>query len=51
MHIYCFEHENNIISHVMCGFNFFDPMVMKPETKPASIQIWGTEGNMRLIWL
>lgn len=44
------EHENNIISHVMCGFNFFDPHGHEAGNQTlASIQIWGTEGNMRLI--
>jgi hypothetical protein len=23
------EHDKNVISHVMCGFNFFDPHGMK----------------------
>ena len=44
------EHENDIISHVMCGFNFYDRFghVAKEQTL-HSIQIYGSEGNMRLI--
>lgn len=44
------EHDNNILSHVMCGFNFFDPhghVAGKQELH--SIQVFGSKGNMRLI--
>lgn len=44
------EHNNNVLSHVMCGFNFFDPhghVAAKQELH--SIQIFGSKGNMRLI--
>lgn len=44
------EHDNNVLSHVMCGFNFFDPhghVAAKQELH--SIQIYGSKGNMRLI--
>lgn len=44
------EHANGVISHVMCGFNFFDPHGHEAGNQTlASIQVWGTEGNMRLI--
>lgn len=44
------EHDNNVLSHVMCGFNFFDPhghVAAKQDLH--SIQIFGSKGNMRLI--
>ena len=41
---------NNIISHVMCGFNFYDRFGHQAkDQKLHSIQIYGSEGNMRLI--
>src|SRR4051812_9293540 len=44
------EHDNNVISHVMCGFNFFDTHGHEAGTQTLhSIQIFGSEGNMRLI--
>ncbi|WP_205410025.1 Gfo/Idh/MocA family protein [Flavihumibacter solisilvae] len=44
------EHDNGIISHVMCGFNFFDPYGHEAGTTDQhSIQIFGDSGNMRLI--
>jgi len=44
------EHDNNVISHVMCGFNFFDTHGHEAGTQSLhSIQIFGNEGNMRLI--
>jgi predicted dehydrogenase len=44
------EHDRNIISHVMCGFNFFDTHGHEAgATTMHSIQIFGSEGNMRLI--
>src|SRR4029077_17181310 len=44
------EHDNNIISHVMCGFNFYDRFGHQAkDQKLHSIQIYGSEGNMRLI--
>lgn len=44
------EHDNNVISHVMCGFNFFDTHGHEAGTTTMhSIQIFGSEGNMRLI--
>ena len=44
------EHDKNVISHVMCGFNFFDTHGHEAGTTSLhSIQIFGNEGNMRLI--
>jgi predicted dehydrogenase len=44
------EHENGIISHVMCGFNYFDPFGHEAKNQTLhSIQIFGDKGNMRLI--
>ncbi|MFM1963031.1 MAG: hypothetical protein RLZZ172_1876 [Bacteroidota bacterium] len=44
------EHGNGIISHVMCGFNYFDPHGHEAKGQQLhSIQIFGDKGNMRLI--
>jgi len=44
------EHDNNVISHVMCGFNFFDPHGHEAKGQQLhSIQIYGDQGNLRLI--
>ena len=44
------EHDNGVISHVMCGFNFFDPHGHEATNQTLhSIQIYGDAGNMRLI--
>jgi len=44
------EHDNNVLSHVMCGFNFFDPHGHEAGNQSLhSIQIYGDAGNMRLI--
>ena len=44
------EHDKNIISHVMCGFNYFDPHGHEAKGQSLhSIQIYGDLGNMRLI--
>lgn len=44
------EHDNNVLSHVMCGFNFFDPHGHVAGTQELhSIQVYGDKGNMRLI--
>ena len=44
------DHGNGIISHVMSGFNYFDPYGHegKGQEKP-SILIYGSEGNMSLV--
>ena len=44
------EHDKNVISHVMCGFNYFDPHGHEAKGQSLhSIQIYGDYGNMRLI--
>ncbi len=44
------EHDKNVISHVMCGFNYFDPHGHEAGTQSLhSIQVYGDYGNMRLI--
>src|SRR5664279_499117 len=44
------EHDKNVISHVMCGFNYFDPYGHDAKGQSLhSIQIYGDLGNMRLI--
>ena len=44
------EHEKGVISHVMCGFNYFDPHGHEASNQTLhSIQIYGDLGNMRLI--
>jgi predicted dehydrogenase len=44
------EHDKGIISHVMCGFNYFDPHGHEAAGQQLhSIQIYGDKGNMRLI--
>jgi len=44
------EHDKGIISHVMSGFNFFDPHGHVGSAQSLhSIQIYGDYGNMRLI--
>ncbi|WP_315819454.1 hypothetical protein [Paraflavitalea speifideaquila] len=44
------EHGNGTLSHVQCGFNYFDPYGHegKGQEKPT-ITIWGTRGNMGLV--
>jgi predicted dehydrogenase len=44
------EHGNGMISHIMCGFNYFDPFGHEAKNQTLhSIQIFGDKGNMRLI--
>lgn len=44
------DHGNGVISHVMCGFNFFDPHGHEAGNQSLhSIQIFGDKGNVRLI--
>ena len=44
------EHEKGIISHVMCGFNYFDTHGHEAGSQALhSIQIFGDKGNLRLI--
>lgn len=44
------DHGEGVISHVQCGFNYFDPYGHegKGQDKPT-ITIWGTKGNMGLV--
>lgn len=44
------DHGNGTLSHVQCGFNYFDPYGHEGEgqDKPT-ISIWGTKGNLSLI--
>jgi hypothetical protein len=47
---YIIRTRKNVLSHVMCGFNFFDPHGHEAGTQSLhSIQIYGDSGNMRLI--
>lgn len=43
------DHGKGLLSHVQCGFNYFDPYGHegKGQEKPT-ITIWGTHGNMSL---
>jgi predicted dehydrogenase len=44
------DHGNGVISHVQCGFNYFDPFGHEGKgQEKASITVWGTHGNMGLI--
>jgi predicted dehydrogenase len=44
------EHSNGVLSHVMCGFNYFDPHGHEAGNQTLhSIQVYGDAGNMRLI--
>lgn len=44
------DHGNGTLSHVQCGFNYFDPYGHEGEgqDKPT-VSIWGTKGNLQLI--
>nr|MCU0388937.1 Gfo/Idh/MocA family oxidoreductase [Chitinophagaceae bacterium] len=44
------DHGEGVISHMMCGFNYFDPHGHEAGNQQLhSIQIYGDKGNMRLI--
>ena len=44
------EHDKNVLSHVMCGFNYFDTYGHEAKGQTLhSIQIFGDSGNMRLM--
>ncbi len=44
------EHDKGVISHIMCGFNYFDPHGHEAGSQSLhSIQVYGDYGNMRLI--
>lgn len=44
------DHGNGVISHVQCGFNYFDPYGHegKGQDRPT-ISVWGSTGNMALV--
>ena len=44
------DHGNGVLSHVQCGFNYFDPYGHegKGQDRPT-ISVWGSTGNMALI--
>ncbi len=44
------DHGNGVLSHVQCGFNYFDPYGHEGQgqDKPT-ISIWGTRGSLQLI--
>ena len=44
------QHDRNVLSHVMCGFNYYDTHGHEAKGQSLhSIQIFGDSGNMRLI--
>jgi predicted dehydrogenase len=44
------DHGKGVLSHVQCGFNYFDPFGHEGEGQDRpTIQLWGTHGNMALI--
>jgi predicted dehydrogenase len=44
------DHGNGVISHVQCGFNYFDPYGHQGKgQEKQTITIWGTHGNMGLV--
>ena len=44
------DHGNGVLSHIQCGFNYFDPYGHegKGQERPT-ISVWGSTGNMALI--
>jgi len=44
------DHGNGVLSHVQCGFNYFDPYGHEGKGQNHhTISIWGTKGNMGLV--
>jgi predicted dehydrogenase len=44
------DHGNNILSHVQCGFNYFDPYGHTGTGQQNhTISVWGTKGNLGLV--
>lgn len=44
------DHGRGILSHVQCGFNYFDPYGHEGKGQNQhTITIWGTKGNMGLV--
>lgn len=44
------EHQNNVLSHIQCGFNYFDPYGHEGtgQERPT-ISVVGSTGNMHMI--
>src|ERR1700730_2354388 len=44
------DHGNGTLSHVQCGFNYFDPYGHEGKGQNNhTISVWGTKGNMGLV--
>jgi predicted dehydrogenase len=44
------DHGNGVLSHVQCGFNYFDPYGHEGKGQNNhTITVWGTKGNMGLV--
>ncbi|KAA2241830.1 Gfo/Idh/MocA family oxidoreductase [Chitinophaga agrisoli] len=44
------DHGNGTLSHVQCGFNYFDPYGHEGKGQQQhTVSIWGTKGNMGLV--
>jgi len=44
------DHGKGVLSHVQCGFNYFDPYGHEGKGQEKhTITIWGTKGNMGLV--
>ena len=44
------DHGNGVMSHVQCGFNYFNPHGHEGKGQDQhTITIWGTQGNMGLV--
>lgn len=44
------EHQNGVLSHVQCGFNYFDPYGHEGDGQDRpTISIWGSRGTMHMI--
>ncbi|MBI5914681.1 MAG: Gfo/Idh/MocA family oxidoreductase [Bacteroidetes bacterium] len=44
------DHGNGVLSHVQCGFNYFDPFGHEGSGQDRpTILLWGTQGNMAMI--
>jgi predicted dehydrogenase len=44
------DHGNGVISHVQCGFNYFDPYGHTGKGQQGhTVSVWGTKGNMGLV--
>jgi predicted dehydrogenase len=44
------DHGNGVLSHVQCGFNYFDPYGHEGKGQEKhTITVWGTHGNMGLV--